>query len=154
MNDKFKQKLNESGLSVYALSRISGIPYTTVSEIKNCKTSINKCSLYTVYKLAAALCCAPDDITDEILYLDGTEAVYKGICYKWKCDDTSKIRFTNNGQEVTIDFGTLYNIPSRMDAYNLFARWRIQRYLDDLAWKKKNDDRWRQLNDKRLSADA
>lgn len=44
--------LKNKKMSVYECSKISGIPYTTLLEIVNGKTSINKCSFETVYKLA------------------------------------------------------------------------------------------------------
>ena len=148
MNDNFRKKLKESGLSVYALSRASGVPYTTVSEIKNCKTSINKCSLQTVYRLAAALGAAPEEISDEILYLDGTEGVYEGIRYRWDCDKTSKIEFSYDGKDVVIDFERMFNIPSRISIYNIIAGWRIKSYLENLQWKEHAHEVWRQKNGK------
>lgn len=47
--------LNEKNMSVYQCSKISGIPYTTLLEVVNGKTDINKCSAETVYRLAKAL---------------------------------------------------------------------------------------------------
>lgn len=44
--------LNEKNMSVYQCSKISGIPYTTLLEVVNGKTDINKCSAETVYRLA------------------------------------------------------------------------------------------------------
>ena len=130
-------------MSVYALSKLSGIPYTTVSEIKNCKTSINKCALQTVYRLAAALGVPPEEITDEILYLDGAEGVYNGIHYRWSCDETTKLHFSYANEEVVIDLGTLYNIPSRLAVYQIIAGWRIREYIDKLLWKEHAEKLWR-----------
>lgn len=47
--------LNDKRMSVYQCSKISGIPYTTLLEVVNGKTDINKCSAETVYRLAKAL---------------------------------------------------------------------------------------------------
>ena len=47
--------LNEKKMSVYQCSKISGIPYTTLLEVVNGKTDINKCSAETVYRLAKTL---------------------------------------------------------------------------------------------------
>lgn len=47
--------LNDKNMSVYQCSKISGIPYTTLLEVVNGKTDINKCSAETVYRLAKAL---------------------------------------------------------------------------------------------------
>ena len=47
--------LNEKNMSVYQCSKISGIPYTTLLEMVNGKTDINKCTAETVYRLAKTL---------------------------------------------------------------------------------------------------
>lgn len=47
--------LNEKNMSVYQCSKISGIPYTTLLEVVNGKTDINKCTAETVYRLAKTL---------------------------------------------------------------------------------------------------
>ena len=47
--------LKEKSLTKYQLSKISSIPYTTISDICNNKTSIEKCTAETVYKLSKAL---------------------------------------------------------------------------------------------------
>ena len=47
--------LKEKNMSAYLCSKISGVPYTTVLELLNDKTDINKCSVETIYKIAKAL---------------------------------------------------------------------------------------------------
>ena len=47
--------LQEKGLTKYRLSVLSGVPHATLSELCNGKTSIGKCSVETIYKLAKAL---------------------------------------------------------------------------------------------------
>lgn len=47
--------LNEKKLSVYQCSKLSGIPYTTLLELVNNKTNIEKCTAETVYRLAKTL---------------------------------------------------------------------------------------------------
>lgn len=47
--------LNEKKLSVYQCSKLSGIPYTTLLELVNNKTNIEKCTAETVYRLAKIL---------------------------------------------------------------------------------------------------
>ena len=47
--------LIDKKMSVYQCSKISGIPYTTLLEVVNGKTDIDKCSAETVYRLAKAL---------------------------------------------------------------------------------------------------
>lgn len=50
-----KEYLEKNKMSVYSLSKGSGIPYTTVNELVNRKKDINECSLKTVSKIAAYL---------------------------------------------------------------------------------------------------
>ena len=47
--------LQEKGLTKYRLSVLSGVPHATLRELCNGKTSIGKCSVETIYKLAKAL---------------------------------------------------------------------------------------------------
>ena len=47
--------LAQQNKSKYSLSKSSGIPYTTLNDICNGKTSLGKCSAETVYRLAKEL---------------------------------------------------------------------------------------------------
>ncbi len=55
--------LKEKNISTYQCSRQSSIPYTTLLELVKGKTSIEKCSAETLYRLAKAL-----DMTMDELY--------------------------------------------------------------------------------------
>ena len=52
---KLKDYLLANNKSISDLSRESGLPYTTVSEIVNGKKTLGKCSALTVYNIAGAL---------------------------------------------------------------------------------------------------
>ena len=47
-----KDLLDEKKLSLYQCSKLSGIPYTTLSEVVRGKTKLSKCSAETVLKLS------------------------------------------------------------------------------------------------------
>lgn len=47
--------LAEKNMTKYRLTKISGVPHATLTDICNGKTSIEKCSAETLYKLAKAL---------------------------------------------------------------------------------------------------
>ena len=47
--------LTEKNMTKYRLAKISGVPHTTLNDICNGKTSIEKCSGETLYKLSKAL---------------------------------------------------------------------------------------------------
>ena len=54
--------LNEKGMSMYQLSKVSGIPKTTVLDICSGKSEIGACNAKTVLLLAKALDCSMEDI--------------------------------------------------------------------------------------------
>ena len=51
INDLLEQKQ----MSKYKLSKVSGVPFTTVSEITTGKTKIKNCTGENLYRLAKAL---------------------------------------------------------------------------------------------------
>ncbi len=51
----FKNLLKEKNLSVYQCSKLSGIPYSTLSDIFNGNTNIEKCSCDVAYRLSKTL---------------------------------------------------------------------------------------------------
>jgi DNA-binding Xre family transcriptional regulator len=60
--------LQEKHLTKYKLSKMSGVPFTTISEITTGKTKIKNCTGENLYKLAKAL-----DVTVEDLLADSME---------------------------------------------------------------------------------
>lgn len=50
-----QQLLKEKGMSRYSLSKISGVPWSTLSDICSGKTNLNRCSARTLSKLSKAL---------------------------------------------------------------------------------------------------
>ena len=44
--------LKEKKMTMYQCAKLSGIPYTTLSEVVRGKTRLEKCSAETVYKLS------------------------------------------------------------------------------------------------------
>ncbi|MCL2696871.1 MAG: helix-turn-helix transcriptional regulator [Oscillospiraceae bacterium] len=59
--------LKEKNISKYKLSKISGIPFTTVSEITTGKSKIKNCTGETLYKLAKALNVTMEDLLSECM---------------------------------------------------------------------------------------
>lgn len=47
--------LKNRDMSEYSLSKLSGVPYSTISDICSGKTDIKKCNCETIYKIAKAL---------------------------------------------------------------------------------------------------
>ena len=135
-NANFKRILADSGMTMYALAKRSGIPYTTINEIYNGKNDINQCAAGTVHRLAAILGVTTDSLMNPINYLDGVKGRHKGIDYIWSTDECSCITFEYEGKPVTLSAGAIYNIPSRIDYYNIIAGWMVEDYIEDMEWHK------------------
>jgi transcriptional regulator with XRE-family HTH domain len=77
--------LKQKNMSIYQCAKLSGIPYTTMSEVVHGKTRIEKCSAEVVYKLSKVL-----GISMEVLIADSIEVrsdfeIFKSnICHKAK----------------------------------------------------------------------
>ncbi|MCU6732320.1 Predicted transcriptional regulator [uncultured Clostridium sp.] len=56
--------LDSRKITKYHLSKISGVPKTTVMDICSGKSSLHKCSAKTVQQLARALDCTMEDIME------------------------------------------------------------------------------------------
>lgn len=65
--------LKDKNMSRYKLSKISGVPQTTITDVCSGKTSIEKCSAGTLYKIAKAL-----DVSMESLLREENENRYYG----------------------------------------------------------------------------
>lgn len=64
--------LDEKNVTKYQLSKVSGVPKTTILDICAGKSAIGKCSAGTIQKIAAALNCSMEEIMqlDEPEHLD------------------------------------------------------------------------------------
>lgn len=62
--------IDSKNMSKYHLSKISGIPKTTIIDICSGKSSIENCNAKTVLKIARALDCT----MEEIMMLDNPDA--------------------------------------------------------------------------------
>lgn len=58
------QFIKEKGLSRYSLSKTSGIPWATLSDICSGKTSLSRCSAQTLSKLSKALGLTMEEILE------------------------------------------------------------------------------------------
>lgn len=54
--------LNDRQMSMYRLSKLSGVPKTTVIDICSGKSSIDGCNAKTVFQLSKALGCSMEDL--------------------------------------------------------------------------------------------
>ena len=84
--------LEQKKMSKYNLSKRSGVPQTTIQDICNGKSKIEKCSADTVYKIAKALKVSVESlIEDAIEYRADFEIFKSNICHYVK--DMGDINF-------------------------------------------------------------
>jgi len=57
--------LKDKNMSRYKLSKTSGVPQTTITDICSGKTSIEKCSAETLYKIAKTLNISMESLLEE-----------------------------------------------------------------------------------------
>lgn len=87
MNENFNNAMESLGVTAYRLSKDTGIPYTTISELCNNKIDINKCSAETVYKLALYFECEMKDILNYVNILENYSGKYLGHKFRWNKND-------------------------------------------------------------------
>lgn len=64
MNSRFKEALDDSGMSMYSLAKQTGVPYTTINRLVNEKLSVNNCNAGAIFKIAYALGVRMEDLMD------------------------------------------------------------------------------------------
>lgn len=81
INDLLEQK----NITKYKLSKISGVSFTTISEITTGKTKIKNCTGDTLYKLANALDVTIEDLlADSMEYRQNFETFKSNVCHMVK----------------------------------------------------------------------
>lgn len=80
--------LKQKNISMYQCAKLSGIPYTTLSELIRGKTRIEKCSAETIYRLSRVLGVSMEDIiSDSIENRVDFEIFKSNICHMVKDND-------------------------------------------------------------------
>ena len=70
-------------MTKYRLSKISGVPYTTINDICNGKVKIEKCAVDTVYKLSKTLNITMEAfIEDAVEYRSSFETFKSNVCHQ------------------------------------------------------------------------
>ena len=94
--------LAERSLTKYRLSKLSGVPYTTISDICSGKAEMKKCSAETVYKLAKALDVSMEElVADSLTGRRDFELFKSEICHRVRrMGDMDFIIDTLRGREI------------------------------------------------------
>lgn len=80
--------LKEKNMTMYQCAKLSGIPYTTLSEVVRGKTRIEKCSAETVYRLSKVLNVSMEELMMDLLELRADFEIFKSnVCHLVKDND-------------------------------------------------------------------
>lgn len=104
--NKLKELLEANETSIYRLSKISGVPKTTLVDICSGKSDIEKCSAGTLYNIAEALGCDMRDILarEESSYkIAPVLTIIGGVNGSGKSSFTGAIRHNDKRLGVIID---------------------------------------------------
>ncbi len=93
--NRLKQYLEGNGISVYQLSKRSGIAYSTVNYIVNNRTPIEKCEIGTFMRLASALGLSITDAFKKLVIDTGSPIPIHSDAY-----DIDGILYTENDHYV------------------------------------------------------
>ena len=78
----FNDLLIQKNITKYRLSKISRVPFATISDISTGKVKIKKCSADTLYKLAKSLDVTMEDlIADSMEYRSSFETFKSNVCH-------------------------------------------------------------------------
>ena len=121
-----QEYIDSRKITKYHLSQISGIPKTTVIDICSGKSSLKKCSAYTVQQLAKALDCT----MEYIMSLDAIST---------RCDSESGLPKSKKYLECALP----PYLQSSLE--NMIASWKIvdsgkKDYHWDMYWSELNAD--------------
>jgi len=95
INDIMKKK----DMTKYRLSKISGVPFTTISEVTNGKSKIKNCTGDTLYRLAKAMDVTIEDLLEESMeYRQSFESYKSNVCHMVK--DMGDIEFIIDALET------------------------------------------------------
>lgn len=131
MSENLNKHFKENAKSIYHVSKKTGIPYTTLAELINKKTDINKCAAITVFKLSLYFKCSVEDLLNKESLVANTSGTYRKIKYKWEIKQNPRITYLHiwdNKKEKIIDKGEYSQARFYYD-YELLTEAIIDAYL-------------------------
>ena len=77
--------MRQKQMSIYKLSKTSQVPYTTLNDIVNGNTHLQKCSAETVYRLSRALDVSMESLLEPCFEQRGSFELFKSnVCHRLK----------------------------------------------------------------------
>jgi len=81
----FNKLVQNKNISAYRLSKESDVPYMTINDLINKKTSLTKCNAETVYKIAKALDTSVEELLEPYLKPRASFELFKSnVCHRLK----------------------------------------------------------------------
>lgn len=110
----FKDYLKEKNLSVYKLSEMSNVPYTTLNELINGKKKITDCKIKTIESIANALNCSIETL---LKLLNGKNMVLSNT---WEDNKDKKFYFPIVVKNDNYDCQRIHPLKQRIvdEVYN------------------------------------
>lgn len=76
------QRIDQKNMSRYRLSKLSGVPLTTINDICSGKSRIEKCSADTLYRIAKVLDVTMEELVEESMeYRSSFETFKSNVCH-------------------------------------------------------------------------
>ena len=139
-NTNFQKNLNGNFLchmktckkTAYQISKETGIPYTTISELANGKININKCAADTVFRLSLYFQCSMDEILNQVPLLTNVPGIYRNVKYQCKPsrDDFVELHIWDCGEERVLDKGN-YSQAYFYKVYGDMTKRIIDGYIEE-----------------------
>lgn len=149
----FNELLKEKNISKYKLSKASGVPYSTISDISTGKTKLEKCSAETLVRICHILEMHVEDIFSDITYPEikkkekGATASKKSKKISPKTNDSNTKVLDNvektkrySEEELTAIFNSLEFKPFRKDVTVRILQMGELAFLVDNIKKKEVED--------------
>lgn len=77
--------MEQKGITKYRLSKASGVPYTTLSDICSGKTDLKKCNAETVYRIAKTLDATMEELLSDCMAERADFELFKSeVCHRVK----------------------------------------------------------------------
>lgn len=132
LNRNFLRHMEACGKTAYQISKETGIPYTTISELANGKIDINKCAADTVFRFTLYFRCSMDEILNQVPLLANVSGIYRGIKYQWKPDrdHSVELHIWDQGEEKILDKGG-YSQTRFYEVYSDMTELVIDRYIEE-----------------------
>ena len=130
-----KDYLKERNVSIYALAKNSGVPYSTVNDLANGKTETDNCKVGVLKKLAAALGLSMEEMYDlctcsECRTVDTECGVPAEISVRNK---SYHVQFKYKEIPVELELCKVNRDTSRY--ISCIAKWRVEGYIREQRMK-------------------